>query len=199
MDTIKEDDGSSTVTIEMNTLEMNTVPTVDTIDVIVTNTVDQKEKEHTDDTDHHNGETQNGQIQNGDIQNGGIGIGDLLNGVTNGQSHQNGQEREDTNRGDRIDSTSSRMVDVEIETADLKSFKKMARCLYQKYIKEGTFLEINIAYDLRQRFVKLDEESYRNATAMDLLTMYDDVLLEMKMFIEQSYMRLMSELYAAER
>jgi len=90
-------------------------------------------------------------------------------------------------------------VEVVLEEEELGLFKKKARLLYHKYLKVDALMEINISYELRQRFVVLDEMDYRTATAMDLMMMYDDVLVEMKMFIEQSYMLLVSEVSSRQR
>ena len=71
---------------------------------------------------------------------------------------------------------------------EVEGFKIMARILHNKYIKRYGEFEVNIASQLREKYMKIDENNW-NMDIHKMIHVFDEVMGEMFFFMRQSFMR----------
>jgi len=77
-----------------------------------------------------------------------------------------------------------------LDEAQMEVFKAKTRRLFRKYIDSESPMEINISGALRARFYHFDRTNYAVLNELDLVRFFDEVLMEMMLMVQQSYVRL---------
>jgi len=77
--------------------------------------------------------------------------------------------------------------ELQLDEESLVRLKKSAHLLFEKYLKTGAPLEVNIGYALRMAYHSLDERGYDPLRPMEWVALYDEVLSAMERCILQSY------------
>eukprot|EP01084_Bolivina_argentea_P211738 360103_1 len=74
------------------------------------------------------------------------------------------------------------------ENMDMERMKVIAHLLYEKYIENGTVLEVNISSQLKQKYISLEQTNWE-MDQIQFINVFDDLLFEMFGLMMQSFSR----------
>jgi len=90
-------------------------------------------------------------------------------------------------------------VEVQLTEVQLAGFRNSANLFFDKYIRMGADLEINISGPLRDHFYGLNAMNYERMEPIEWTTLYNQVIIEMEQYMFRSYSRMINKLHSAEQ